>query len=173
MQIDRLAVPRYADGVIRRASVADHGWIAAVAADVYGELGDYGTIIRSWLGHPGVLTYLDEMRGGASAVARGFTLLGFYEPPGIEPGSAIADLLAIAVDRPYQRHGVGSGLLEHAIHLAGLPRPGGQVREIRLTVADSNLVGQRFFTSFGFRVVDEHHGHYDGGQRAIRMGRAL
>ena len=102
--------------------MADHAWIADVAADVYGDLGDYGTIIRSWLGHPGVLTYLDEMRDGPAAVARGFTLLGFYEQPGDEPGRTIADLLAIAVDRPFQKSGIGSRLLEHAIHLAGLTR---------------------------------------------------
>jgi ribosomal protein S18 acetylase RimI-like enzyme len=173
MRIDRLSLPRYPEGVIRRASVADHAWIAVVAADVYGDLGDYGTIIRSWLGHPGVLTYLDEMREGDAAVARGFTLLGFYEPADGVTGATIADLLAIAVDRPYQRSGIGSRLLEHAIHLAGLNRQGGRVSEIRLTVADSNQVGQRFFASYGFRVLDENHGHYDGGQRAIRMARPL
>jgi ribosomal protein S18 acetylase RimI-like enzyme len=173
MRIDQIALPRYPEGVIRRASVADHTWIAAVAAEVYGDLGDYGTIIRSWLGHPGVLTYLDEMRDGPTARARGFTLLGFYEPPGAEAGSSIADLLAIAVDRPFQRSGIGSRLLEHAIHLAGLSRQGSYIDEIRLTVADSNQVGQRFFASFGFRVLDENHGHYDGGQRAIRMGRRI
>jgi ribosomal protein S18 acetylase RimI-like enzyme len=159
--------------VIRRASAADHSWIAAVAADVYGDLGDYGTIIRSWLGHPGVVTYVDEMRDGPTVVVRGFTLLGFYEPPVTEAGSTIADLLAIAVDRPFQRAGIGSRLLEHAIHLAGLSREAGRINEIRLTVADSNHVGQRFFASFGFRILDENHGHYDGGQRAIRMARPL
>ena len=173
MWIDRPALTRYPQGVIRRASLADHAWIASVAADVYGDLGDYGTIIRSWLGHPGVLTYLDEVQDGPAPVARGFTLLGFYEPPGAEHGTTIADLLAIAVDRPYQRNGVGKRLLEHAIHLAALGRQSGRIDEIRLTVADSNQVGQRFFTSFGFRVLDENHGHYDGGQRAIRMTRPL
>jgi ribosomal protein S18 acetylase RimI-like enzyme len=158
------------NGVIRRASVADHEWIAAVAAEVYGDLGDYGTIIRSWLDHPGVLTYLDEVRDRDGARPRGFTLLGFYEPPGAEVGQRVADLLAIAVDRGHQRSGVGSRLLGHAIHLAGLA---GRIQEMRLTVADSNAVGQRFFTSFGFRILEENHGHYDGGQRAIRMARPL
>jgi hypothetical protein len=27
--------------------------------------------------------------------------------------------------------------------------------------------------SFGFEVLDEHHGTYDGGQRAVRMVRRL
>ena len=163
--------------VIRRATVADHRWIADVAADVYGDLGDYGSIIRSWLAHPGVLTYLDEegseRRARAAAVFRGFTLLGFYEPAAGQTGAFVADLLAIAVARPHQREGVGTGLLEHAIHLAGITTRAGRLAEMRLTVAETNQVGRRFFSSFGFRVLDEDHGHYDGGQRAIRMVRAL
>lgn len=155
--------------------MADHAWIATVAADVYRDLGDYGTIIRSWLSHPGVLTYVEESPapGVGSAIRRGFTLLGFYEPAGIAPGRYVADLLAIAVDRSHQRQGVGSMLLDHAIHLAGLAADGGRVPEIRLTVADTNAVGRQFFRSFGFTVLDENHGRYDGGQRAIRMTRAL
>jgi len=163
--------------VIRRATVADHRWIADVAADVYAELGDYGSIIRSWLAHPGVLTYLDEegseRRARGSAVFRGFTLLGFHEPAAGHPGAFVADLLAIAVARPYQRQGVGTSLLEHAIHLAGVSARVGRVAEMRLTVAETNQVGRRFFASFGFHVLDEDHGHYDGGQRAIRMVRSL
>jgi hypothetical protein len=47
------------------------------------------------------------------------------------------------------------------------------VDEIRLTVAETNAVGQRLFAAHGFSVLDDHHGHYDGGQRAIRMSRRL
>ncbi|HKE20114.1 MAG TPA: GNAT family N-acetyltransferase [Kofleriaceae bacterium] len=161
--------------MIRRATVADHTWIADVAADVYGDLGDYGSIIRSWLAHPGVLTYLDEVRehGRRGDIFRGFTLLGFYEPSAGQSGPYVADLLAIAVSRAHQRKGVGTRLLEHAIHLAGLAADGRRAMEMRLTVADTNQVGRRFFASFGFRVLDEDHGHYDGGQRAIRMVRDL
>ena len=147
-----------------------------MAADVYGELGDYGSIIRSWLAHPGVLTYLDEAREPNSRRPesfRGFTLLGFYEPAAGQTGPYVADLLAIAVARPHQRQGVGKRLLEHAIHLAGLAGGTGRVVEMRLTVAETNQVGRRFFSSFGFGVLDEDHGHYDGGQRAIRMMRGL
>ena len=156
--------------------MADHTWIADVAADVYGELGDYGSIIRSWLAHPGVLTYVEDARepgGRHQDVARGFTLLGFYEPDTVRRGPYVADLLAIAVARRFQRKGVGTRLLEHAIHLAGLASGAGRLVEMRLTVAETNQVGRHFFSSFGFRVLDEDHGHYDGGQRAIRMVRAL
>jgi ribosomal protein S18 acetylase RimI-like enzyme len=155
--------------VIRRATSTDHHWIRTLAADVYRELGDYWTIIGSWLDHPGVLTYLDE--GGRQA--RGFILLGFYQPRGAVPGACVADLLAIAVAREHQRQGLGRRLLEYAIQLGEAAGERRAIPEIRLTVADTNLVGQKLFRSLGFTVLDQDHGHYDGGQRAIRMSRPL
>jgi ribosomal protein S18 acetylase RimI-like enzyme len=155
--------------VIRRAIAADHDWIRTVAADVYRELGDYRTIIGSWLDHPGATCHLEV---GASE-RRGFILVGFY-PAGPWPAAAcVADLLAIAVARPFQRQGIGKRLLECAIELAEAARDTREVLEMRLTVADSNHIGQRLFASTGFTVIDKDHGHYDGGQRAIRMGRRL
>jgi ribosomal protein S18 acetylase RimI-like enzyme len=109
----------------------------------------------------------------ARAFRRGFTLLGFYEPIAAPPGARIADLLAIAVDREHQRQGLGKALLDHAVSVAAQAGRGAGVREIRLTVAETNAVARRFFSANGFAVLDEQHGHYDGGQRAIRMGRAL
>jgi ribosomal protein S18 acetylase RimI-like enzyme len=160
--------------VIRRATRRDWSWIVSLASQVYGDLGDYGSIIPSWLDHPGVLTYLDEMEvGAAKPVLRGFILLGFYQPPGAPVGAYVADLLAIAVAPDHRRRGVGRDLLEYAIHVARLASRTNRVPEIRLTVADTNQVGQRLFASSGFRVLDAHHGSYDGGQRAIRMTRAL
>jgi ribosomal protein S18 acetylase RimI-like enzyme len=156
--------------VIRRATPADHVWIAKVASEVYLDLGDYGSIIRSWLEHPGVLAYIDE---DDQKNPRGFILLGFYQPAGIEAGTYMADLLAIAVDPAHQRKGVGRSLLRYAVHLAELASRTNRVPEIRLTVADTNRVGRHLFTSSGFRVLDENHGSYDGGQRAIRMARPL
>ncbi len=144
----------------------------ALASEVYGDLGDYGTIIPSWLEHPGVLTYLDEEEVGGAA--RGFILLGFYQLPGSpSSGSYVADLLAIAVSPEHRKRGVGRGLLDYAIGVARLASRTNRVPEIRLTVAATNAIGQRLFTSSGFRVLDPNHGAYDRGQRAIRMTRAL
>ncbi len=156
--------------VIRRASQGDRLWIQQVAAEVYGELGDYGQIIPSWIDHPGVLAYVEEDE--AAQELRGFLLLGFYET--LEPlNGFVADVLAIAVAPSFQRRGLGRKLLSHAISLAEMANRRSRVGEIRLTVADSNRAGRHLYTSSGFRVLDEQHGHYDGGQRAIRMGRRL
>jgi GNAT superfamily N-acetyltransferase len=160
--------------VIRRALGIDHSWIARLAAEVYVELGDYGAIIPSWLEHPGVLAYIDEAEAtGGGKVRRGFILLGFYQPGENVNGEYVADLLAIAVEPAYQRQGVGRRLLEYSIHLSELASRTNCVPEIRLTVADTNGVGRKLFASAGFAVLDENHGAYDGGQRAIRMTRRL
>jgi ribosomal protein S18 acetylase RimI-like enzyme len=148
-----------------------------VSAEVYADLGDYGLIIPSWLDHPGVLSYVD-----LETTRRGFVLLGFYEPttgtagtalPGASGEAYVADLLALAVDPPAQRQGVGRRLLGHAIAVAELASRHGRVSELRLTVAEGNAVGLRLYQQTGFQVLDEDHGSYDGGQRAIRMVRAL
>ena len=155
--------------VIRRATPADHDWIRDTAALVYRPLGDYGSIIPSWIEHAGVLAYVEDGAAEQGGVRRGFILLGFYEPEGIPPGSYVADLLAIAVAPPFQGQGIGRRLLRYAIHVARLAGRTNAVSEIRLTVADSNRAGRRLFATAGFRVLDDHHGCYDGGQRAIRM----
>jgi ribosomal protein S18 acetylase RimI-like enzyme len=158
--------------VIRRATSSDHPWIRSLAAEAYRELGDYRTIIGSWLEHRGVLTFVDEVDEPAGPRARGFILLGFYQPPDGGPG-CIADLLAIAVAPADRRAGVGRALLGFAIALAAQGPDGRTVRELRLTVAEPNHIGRRLFESSGFAAVEEDHGSYDGGQRAIRMARGL
>lgn len=160
--------------MIRRGTQADHEWIRTTAGTVYRELGDYGTIIPSWLEHTGVLTFVDTDDGGER---RGFILVGFYTPD--EPITArddaacIADLLAIAVAPEYQRRGVGKGLLHYALNVVRAARVERSVPEIRLTVSEDNTAAQSMFASAGFTVLDGDFGNYDGGQRAIRMRRAI
>lgn len=157
--------------MIRRSTADDHRWIERLAAEVYGALGDYGRIIGTWLDHPGVLAYVDETPIGE---LRGFAMLGFYEPQESSNGvDYVADLLAIAVAPSFQRMGVGRELLRYTIHVARLAGKHNRVSEIRLTVAHDNAVGRNLYLSSGFVVLDEDHGLYDGGQRAIRMARPL
>lgn len=153
--------------MVRRATSADLPWIRELAAEAYGDLGDYGNIIPAWIEHPGVMAFVDESADPVP-VRRGFVLLGFYQPDD-DVEIYTADLLALAVGREHRRLGVGRRLLEHAIELARMAARDADVREMRLTVAEGNLVGQRLYTSAGFARVDEDHGFYDGGQRAIRM----
>ena len=155
--------------MIRRATPADHAWIQHIGAEAYRSLGDYGQILPSWLDHPGVLTHVEQSQLG---VLRGFSLVGFYQPSDAD-GRWVADLLAIAVAPVHQRQGLGKGLLAYAIDVARTAGRASEVREIRLTVAENNMIGRRLYLANGFTVIDEQHGAYDGGQRAIRMARWL
>jgi ribosomal protein S18 acetylase RimI-like enzyme len=161
--------------MIRRAAPADHDFIIQTGALVYAPLGDYGRILPGWLAHPGVLGFV-EADDCATDRARGFILLGFYTGWGEgspRPGELVADLLAIAVAPEHQRAGIGNRLLEFALDFVGEAASRAPVTEIRLTVAESNPGAQRLFRRHGFDSVDEHHGEYDGGQRAIRMRRVI
>lgn len=162
-------------GSIRRATLRDDEWLRDTAGEVYAAFGDYRTIIPSWLSHPGVLTFVEQARGG---VRRGFILLGFYEPsPPLDddepPSEYVADLLAIAVAPGFQSQGIGTRLIKYAIDLSALAGQRVPVPQMRLTVAHTNIGAQRMFARHGFRILDDEHGSYDGGQRAIRMHRSL
>jgi ribosomal protein S18 acetylase RimI-like enzyme len=162
--------------MIRRAVAAESDFMTRTGAVVYAPLGDYARILPGWIAHPGVLSFV-ETDDATPDRPRGFILLGFYTgwsdavPP--PAGQLVADLLAIAVAPEHQRHGIGSRLLDFAIELVEQAAVRTPVHELRLTVADTNHGAQKLFRSRGFEILDEHHGAYDGGQRAIRMRRRI
>jgi ribosomal protein S18 acetylase RimI-like enzyme len=123
----------------------DPEWICQTAAEVYRDLGDYGKIIPAWMNHPGVLTFVEVDDSTPVEVRRGFILIGFYEPEDLIPTRLVADLLAIAVAPGHQRRGLGRMLLELAVDVARLAYREPPVREIRLTVAETNAPALALF----------------------------
>ena len=168
------AVPRRqtdpGDRIIRRATPADRQWVLETSADVYASLGDYQAILPDWIDNPAVLTFVEQDEDGAR---RGFLVLGFYRADDQAEGDFVADLLAIAVASRWQRSGVGRRLLQHALDLSVLAAQRKPVREVRLTVADSNVAARKLFASEGFVVMNPEHGRYDLGQTAVRMRRSI
>jgi ribosomal protein S18 acetylase RimI-like enzyme len=154
---------------IRRAGSADSPFIREVAVDVFHHLGDYGRILPTWLLHEGVLTHIAEEAG----VSVGYTMLGFYPVGSGNSAGLVADLLAIAVSPRAQGRGVGKKLLQHALEHVRDAQKRLPVREIKLSVADSNARARRMFAQFGFALVPGEHGYYDGGQVALHMARAV
>ena len=161
---------------VRAAKPADLEFVRAVGGRVFSHFGDYGKIIPEWLEHDGVLTFVADAEGTRA----GFTMLGFYRidalpelSPSAPTGDYAADLLAIAVAPELEARGVGRRLLEHAIATARAARKRLPVRELRLSVADTNERALRMFQAAGFVEVSGEHGQYDGGQRALHMRKIL
>ena len=153
---------------LRTASTADRGFVRDLSAEAFRAYGDYRELLPRWLSEPGVLTFVAVEDGER----RGFAMLGFYF--GDETRSwCYADLLAIAVHPSHRGQGLGRRLLARAIEAAKDARRSLDVRELRLTVADSNDGAVRLFAAAGFTPDGADHGRYDGGQVAIRMRRPL
>ena len=154
--------------VLRPASTADRGFVRDLSAEAFRAFGDYRELLPRWLSEPGVLAFVALEDGER----RGFVMLGFYF--GDEARSwCYADLLALAVHPGYRHRGFGKRLLARALEAAAESRRSLDVREVRLTVADSNGAALGLFEAAGFRPVEGDHGRYDGGQAAIRMRRPL
>jgi ribosomal-protein-alanine N-acetyltransferase len=154
---------------VRRGNAGDGEFVRQVAIDVFHHLGDYGRILPTWLLHEGVLTHVAEEAG----TPMGYTMLGFYPTGSGGSSGLVADLLAIAVSPRAQGRGVGKKLLQHAIDHVRDSQKRLPVREIKLSVADTNLRARRMFTQFGFVLVPGEHGYYDGGQVALHMARLV
>lgn len=159
----------------RRGGPGDAAFVREVAVQVFSELGDYGRILPGWLLHDGVLTHIAEETSSDPIGDRpvGFTMLGFY-PPEVGPkDDFVADLLAIAVAPTAQGRGLGRRLLEHAIAQVQAAALRLRIRELRLSVADTNLRARKLFQACRFRLVHGDHGFYDGGQLALHMARPI
>jgi ribosomal-protein-alanine N-acetyltransferase len=84
---------------------------------------------------------------------------------GVVRWGATGHILAIAVDPPYRRQGIGAAL---AAGIMGRLRAKG-VREVRLEVRKSNRGAQQFYRKLGFREQEEMPRYYEDGETAIAM----
>jgi len=152
---------------LRLATAADTGFVRELATEAFAPFGDYRELLPRWTAMPGVACWV-----AADPDPCGFVMVGFYFGD-VARTWVYADVLAIAVRADRRGRGIGSRLIERAIESALQARGTFDVRELRLTVADTNLRAQKLFATHGFAVSDEDHGRYDGGQRALRMRRPL
>jgi ribosomal protein S18 acetylase RimI-like enzyme len=150
--------------LIGKATPRDRDFLEQLAADAFRPFGSYGQLLRGWSDEPGVHTYVAR----EEQVRVGLVMLGFYYSDH-ERRSVYGDILAIAVSPDARGRGVGRTLLRHAVEMAYQARRTLDVREVRLSVADTNQLAQKLFASEGFIEGEEARGRYDGGQEAIRM----
>ena len=153
--------------VIRLARDKDLEFVRSLAEQVFLTYGSYDRYLSEWFSTEGVSTYIAEMGGDRV----GFFMLVCY-PHQSRPSEAVADLLAIAVAPDYQARGVGTALLEKSLREAKRLFSPIPVREMHLSVAETNQRAQRLFSRHGFRVQNDR-GLYPSGQRAIHMSKSL
>jgi ribosomal protein S18 acetylase RimI-like enzyme len=152
-------------GTIRRATSSDQRYLGDLAQEVFAVYGnDYGLMIPAYARDSRVITLIYEE--GRQRV--GFIQVGFLEAPG-NRRDLIADILAVAVTPGHQGQGVGSALFRRVFELLRPMRERGTVKDVQLTVADTNGSATRLFQRLGFSFHDAEYGTYEGGQQAIRM----
>jgi ribosomal-protein-alanine N-acetyltransferase len=145
---------------LRTGNPADHEFVASLSKEVFTVYGDYEELLPRWLETPGIFTIIAEEDGARL----GFLQIGFFRDGEV----LYADVLSVAVSPGAQRRGIARTLLSRAFEAS---RAGG-AREVRLTVADTNQRAQAVFRAAGFELRGEL-GHYDGGQRSLKMVRPL
>jgi ribosomal protein S18 acetylase RimI-like enzyme len=156
---------------LRKGREADVPWLRRLSGEAFAPFGRYDDLIPAWASSAGTSLMVAESDGDPI----GFVLVGFFRDAGAggADGWAYADLLAIAVEEEWRGRGVGRLLLREAVSLAEARSRITPLRELRLSVADSNLAARRLFESEGFGLAADGHGSYDGGQAALRMARPL
>jgi len=78
-------------------------------------------------------------------------------------------VLMFAVDRDHRRAGVGTALMEEFLRRAR----GKGLRRASLEVRVGNATAIRFYTRFGYSVVDLLRGYYSDGENGYQMARDL
>ena len=160
--------PRVAEPVVfRPARRQDRHFVRELAEQVFSVYGSYDRYLVEWFDTEGVVTLLAEI----DQTLVGLTMLMAYPNPA-KRTEALADLLAIAVTPEYQSLGIGTLLLRKSIEEAPLLDAVIPIREIHLSVAETNARGQRLFSRHGFRYSRDE-GLYPAGQRALHMSRPL
>jgi ribosomal protein S18 acetylase RimI-like enzyme len=146
---------------IREGGPADAPFVVGLGETAFARFGDYGPIMREFLGSPHVVSFI----ACAAGERVGFALL---ETPAAHRG--IADLVAIAVESRHRRTGVGRALLRSVI---ASREEWGQPSLLILTVADDNDDAIALFRSHGFEMIPGSLGRYAGGQTSRRMAKPL
>jgi ribosomal protein S18 acetylase RimI-like enzyme len=127
---------------VRRATAADRRFVLDLAEASFALLGAYRPILERRLEQPATTTWIAT----AESAAVGMAIVARQQPPGFL-ASALGELVAIAVDEPWQGAGFGRDLLAAAERTA--LRWG--AREMRLHTAETNARAQDFFLAAGYR----------------------
>ncbi|MBW2056068.1 MAG: GNAT family N-acetyltransferase [Deltaproteobacteria bacterium] len=152
---------------IRDAVPDDLPFLRSLALEAFSVYGDYETILTGFFVRRDVHTYVAEEVHGGRAIPVGLLMMILRKPR--RYGPCFAEILAIAVERNERGKGIGSRLIEFAKRWPLSIRTDSPTREVRLSVAESNIRGLSFFRRHGFEIVRREPWRYPAGQRAFGM----
>ena len=124
------------DCKIRSAKLEDRAAIAALSGKALGVYGNYRQYLPDWAKIPEVVTLLAE----SDDKLLGFVMMAVFEGK-TPPHARYVDILAIAVQPAWQGMGIGQRLLGGAIKMIEEQHEALSVKEVKLSVADTNRRG--------------------------------
>ncbi len=152
---------------IRQAFPDDLPFLRSLALEAFSVYGDYETILTDFFLMKGVHTYVAEAIHEGMAIPVGLLMMVARRQQ--KRKRYFAEIVAIAVDRTSRGQGIGSSLIEFAKRWPLCFSERISIPEVHLSVAESNVDGQRFFQHHGFEVVRKEPWKYPAGQVALRM----
>jgi len=144
-------------GSIRNGKPVDWDFVADLARRVFSTYGEYDRILPTCLDDPQFHTLVCEQEGRPA----GFCMLSI--------GDGIGEVVAVAVDPPWQGRGIGRQLMHAIVEDAR----GMGIRLLLLKTAIRNLSAQALFRKIGFEETGREAGYYTAGQTAIGMRKRL
>jgi [ribosomal protein S18]-alanine N-acetyltransferase len=147
---------------LRDLRPTDRAAVERLGVELFADYGDYADALYAWLRHPGVRTTVAVDPDGCPI---GFSMVAAVEREGY--------LLAIGVLPDHRRRGLARALLAASIELAVRHARRWGIEHVDLDVAGDNLGAIALFGQAGFVEVERDDDRYLGGQRVVRMRRAL
>jgi ribosomal protein S18 acetylase RimI-like enzyme len=139
--------------------------IGDLAEDAFLRFGHYRGFISSLVSEQGVVTAILIDRSKNNKIV-GFLLLGFI--PGLE--GYTADILAVALHKDYRGYKLGRNLLDWCFDILNKVSKHKTLKELRLTVAQDNVMAVKLFTRYGFTFdISSNLGKYPSGVEATYM----
>ena len=160
-----IALPAATPIALRAGTPRDLDFVQGLSQQAFAGYGDYSAVLPDWLADPAVQTVLAEERAGRAV---GFAMLG-HSPVRRFSMTSRGELLAIAVVADRRHHGIGRLLLEEIERRARAAN----MREIRLSTAETNVVARHLYGSQGFAVLAHSRRSYPSGQSALEMAKQL
>jgi ribosomal protein S18 acetylase RimI-like enzyme len=148
---------------VRRANLADIGFIGQLSGKVFSVYGPYQSLVPGWFESNSTITFVAVEKGKPV----GFAMMGSLLNESLNENRC--ELLAIAVSPAVRRRGIGRMLLRE------MEREADRLNEhiLFLHTATDNTPAQGLFKKIGFTSLSLKKHFYPSGQDAVMMMKVI